>query len=62
MDVEILRAHFNDEHHAIIIENPIEAIRFGLKSLTPDGGMAIVGSHCFGPAVSSVFKISFDKY
>ena len=33
----------------------IENISFG-------DGMAIIGSHCLGPAVSKVFKISFDKY
>ena len=45
-----------------IIRNPEEAILWGLGKLTPHGGMAIIGSHYLGPSVSSVFKISFDRY
>ena len=62
MDAEMLRTHFHDEHHAEIIKNPEAAVRLGLKNLSTRGGMAIVGSHYLGPAVSSVFKISFDKF
>ena len=29
--------------------------------LPEDGGMAIVGTHCLGPAVNELFKISFDN-
>ena len=45
-----------------IIPNPEEAILWGTKLLSHQDCMAIVGSHCLGPAVSSIFKISFDKY
>ena len=61
MTVDVLGEHFTDKKKTII-QDPKDAIFFGLEKLTSHGGMAIIGSHCLGPAVSSVFKISFDKY
>jgi dihydrofolate synthase/folylpolyglutamate synthase len=45
-----------------IITKPEEAILWGLKKLSNNGAMAIIGTHYLGPAVSNVFKISFDNY
>ena len=61
MPVKILRNLFFDDKIKII-RNPEEAILWGIGKLTSYGGMAIIGSHCLGSAVSSIFKISFDKY
>jgi len=60
MPADVLRNHFCNDHHIITIQNPEKAIQYGLKKLTSHGGMAIIGSHYLGPAVSNVFKISFD--
>ena len=62
MAVETLMAHFVDSPNADIIQNPENAIRSGLERLSPEGGMAIVGTHYLGPAVSAIFKLSFDKF
>ena len=62
MAVETLMAHFVDSPNADIIQNPENAIRSGLERLSPTGGMAIVGTHCLGPAVSEIFKLSFDRF
>ena len=62
MAVETLMAHFADSPNADIIQNPENAIRSGLERLSPTGGMAIVGTHCLGPAVSAIFKLSFDRF
>jgi len=62
MAVETLMAHFVDSPNADIIQNPENAIRSGLERLSPTGGMAIVGTHCLGPAVSAIFKLSFDRF
>ena len=61
MPASVLRKHFTNESHIKIIQNPEKAIQYGLRKLTPNGGMAIIGSHCLGPAVSKIFKIYFDK-
>ena len=60
MPANILRNLFFDDRIKII-RNPEKAILWGIGKLTLHGGMAIIGSHCLGPAVSSIFKISFDK-
>ena len=62
MAVETLMAHFVDSPNADIIQNPENAIRSGLERLSPTGGMAIVGTHCLGSAVSAIFKLSFDRF
>ena len=62
MAVETLMAHFVDSPNADIIQNPENAIRSGLERMSPTGGMAIVGTHCLGPAVSAIFKLSFDRF
>ena len=61
MPANILRNLFFDDRIKII-RNPEEAILWGIKKLSSRDGMAIIGTHCLGPAVSSIFKISFDKY
>ena len=61
MPADVLRNHFGDDSHIKTIQNPEKAIQYGLKKVTSLGGMAIIGSHCLGPAVSKVFKISFDR-
>ena len=61
MSVNVLGNLFTDDTIKIIRE-PQEAILWGQEKLTPEGGMAIIGSHGLGPAISSIFKISFDKY
>jgi len=62
MSADILGAYFTNKNQIGIIPDPEKAIQLGLAKLTPQDGMAIIGSHCLGPAVSNVFKISFDKY
>ena len=62
MAAETLLSDFVDSPNAKIIQNPENAIRSGLERLSPEGGMAIVGTHCLGPAVSAIFKLSFDKF
>ena len=62
MSATILENHFNNKDQTQNIANPEKAIQLGLEQLNPQDGMAIIGSHCLGPAVSNVFKISFDKF
>ena len=54
--------YFRIKNQTEIIPNPEEAIQYGIKNISLGDGMAIIGSHCLGPAVSKVFKISLDKY
>ena len=62
MPADVLRKHFDSASQIKIIQNPEKAIQYGQKKLTSHGGMAIIGSHYLGPAVSKVFKICFDKF
>ena len=62
MAAETLLAHFVDFPNAEIIQNPENAIRSGLEQVSLEDGMAIVGTHCLGPAVSAIFKLSFDRF
>jgi len=61
MPADLLGAHFSPEQSIEIIKDSSTAIHRGLASLSKDGGMAILGTHCLGPAVNKVFKISFDS-
>jgi dihydrofolate synthase/folylpolyglutamate synthase len=61
MPAKVLRKYFDVDHHVEIIKNPLKAIQFGWEKLSLNDGMAIIGSHYLGPAVSKVFKIYFDK-
>ena len=61
MPADILGSHFSPGHSIEIITDSQAAIRRGLQGLSPDGGMAILGTHCLGPAVQALFKISFDS-
>jgi len=61
MPANILRSLFTN-HKVKVIPNPEEAILWGFQKLSNNGALAIIGTHCLGPAVSNVFKISFDKY
>ena len=61
MSANLLGNYFIN-HNYKIIKNPNTAILLGLDKLTPQCGMAIIGSHYLGTAISRVFKISFDKY
>ena len=61
MPVDILSSHFGQGHSIEMIKDSPTAIKKGLKGLSADGGMAIVGTHCLGPAVNKLFKISFDN-
>ena len=60
MPAETLYAHFNLNHSVEIIPNASLAIQKGLDIINPNGGMAILGTHCLGPYVNEIFKISFD--
>jgi folylpolyglutamate synthase/dihydropteroate synthase len=62
MAVDVLGTFFTNKNQIDIIPNPEKAIQLGIEKLKPQDGMAIIGSHCLGPAVSKVFKITFDKY
>ena len=44
-----------------IIKDSTVAIRKGLQGLKEDSGMAIIGTHCLGPSINEIFKISFDN-
>ena len=61
MPADILASHFSSKHSIKIIMDSQEAIRRGLEDLSKDDGMAILGTHCLGPAVKALFKISFDN-
>ena len=62
MDCSVLGAFFTNIKQTEIIPDPEKAILHGIEKVSLGDGMAIIGSHCLGPAVSKVFKISFDKY
>ncbi|MBC8256455.1 MAG: bifunctional folylpolyglutamate synthase/dihydrofolate synthase [Candidatus Marinimicrobia bacterium] len=62
MSAKVLGEYFNNTNQFDIISYPEKAIQLGLEKLKPQDGMAIIGSHCLGSAVSKVFKITFDKY
>jgi dihydrofolate synthase/folylpolyglutamate synthase len=62
MDVETLINYFTESPNAEIIQNPEIAIQSGLNRVSVKGGIAIVGTHCLGPAVSKIFKLSFDRF
>ena len=62
MPADVLKKHFDNGRYIKTIQNPEKAIQYGLKKLTSHGGMAIIGSHYLGPAVSKVFKIYFDRF
>jgi len=62
MDANVLGSFFNKINQAEIIPNPEKAIQHGIDNLSLGDGMAMIGSHCLGPAVSKIFKISFEKY
>ena len=62
MAVDVLGTFFTNKNQIDIIPNPEKAIQLGIEKLKPQDGMAIIGSHCLGPAVSKVFKITFGKY
>ena len=61
MPANELANHFNVNHSVHIIRNPVSAIKKGLDNLTCDGGLAIIGTHHFGPSIEKIFKISFDS-
>ena len=61
MPANILGAHFTPEHSTEIIKDSTVAIRKGLEGLKEDSGMAIIGTHCLGPSINEIFKISFDS-
>tara|TARA_Y100000590_G_scaffold158603_1_gene182039 strand:- start:6595 stop:7797 length:1203 start_codon:yes stop_codon:yes gene_type:complete len=52
--------HFNPNHSVEIIYNPSLAIKKGIDMINSNGGMAILGTHCLGPYINEIFKISFD--
>jgi len=60
MPVDVLANYFNKDNSIDIIRDPFKAIKSGLEVLPKDGGMAIIGTHCLGPAINKMFKISFD--
>ena len=62
MAAETLLSDFVDSPNAEIIQNPEIAIQSGLNRVSVKGGIAIVGTHCLGPAVSKIFKLSFDRF
>jgi len=61
MPASILANHFTPSHNIKIIPNPNSAIGYGIKKLKIKDGMVILGTHCFGPAISKIFNISFDN-
>jgi len=61
MPADMLASHFSSGHSIKIIKDSQAAISRGLENLSKDDGMAILGTHCLGPAVNKLFKISFDN-
>ena len=61
MPADILGSHFSLGYSFEIIKDSSAAILKGLNGLSPEDGMAILGTHCLGPAVNDIFKISFDS-
>ena len=61
MKAEILYGKFQSSNKIKLIHDPKKAIKFGLELLEPNDGMAIIGTHCMGPAVCEIFKLNFDK-
>ncbi|MDP6936051.1 MAG: folylpolyglutamate synthase/dihydrofolate synthase family protein [Candidatus Marinimicrobia bacterium] len=59
MPPEILADNFSAMRAVVKYSDPTNAIQHGLRSLSKEDGLAIIGSHCLGPAVSSIFKLSF---
>ena len=59
MPPEILADKFSETGSVVKTLNPNKAIQQGLRKLSKEDGLAIIGSHCLGPAVSSIFKLSF---
>jgi dihydrofolate synthase/folylpolyglutamate synthase len=60
MKAKALAKLFSNNHNIQIIENPENAIAQELINLQKKDGMAILGTHCLGPAISKKFNISFD--
>ena len=60
MNSKILADLFSINHNVQIIKNPEIAISKALTHLNKNDGLAILGTHCLGPAVSDKFNISFD--
>tara|TARA_Y100001970_G_scaffold250756_1_gene322862 strand:- start:1015 stop:2214 length:1200 start_codon:yes stop_codon:yes gene_type:complete len=61
MHVKILKNNFSSSHSVEIIKNPCLAINNALNRLEKNDCLAILGTHCLGPAVSQIFNISFDN-
>jgi len=60
MKAKVLAKLFSKDHNIQIIKNPENAIEQELINLQKTDGMAILGTHCLGPAISKKFNISFD--
>ena len=60
MQAKVLAKLFSQDHNIQIIKNPEKAIEQELMNLQKIDGMAILGTHCLGPAISKKFNISFD--
>ena len=61
MPIEILGSYFSKDHSLDMIKDSKKAIQKGLDRLSLGDSMAILGTHCLGPAVNKIFKISFDR-
>ena len=60
MKSENLASQFSNHHNIKIIKNPNHAIAKEYSKLNKNDGMAIIGTHCLGPAIAKNFNISFD--
>ena len=61
MSAQTLYNHFNIKHSVEVIKEPSLAIQKGLSMIKSNGCMAMAGTHCLGPYINKIFKISFDK-
>ena len=61
MNAKKLSKYFSKNCSIKIINNSTEAIKAGISQLSYNDSMAILGTHCFGPAINKIFKISFDN-
>ena len=60
MPADKLANYFHSCKNIEVIQNPIFAIKKGLRHLKNEDGLAIIGTHHFGPSIKKIFKISFD--
>ena len=60
MPASTVAKFFNSTNNVQVINDSYDAISKGFDELNKEDNMVILGTHCFGPAISKKFNISFD--